>query len=141
MASSGLSRRRVGNASNMDGDDGPSPASSAPPTPTPGSSERQRQSGGTAFEGSGKVAFDARDMDLANEALEGGKMPRLTIMEEVLLLGLKDRAVRIHSSRVPILDSAYTSHLLNTSFYSRHDPCFPQQWAAHFHPCSTAAHA
>lgn len=94
MATSGLSRRRVGGASSLDGEDdgGVSPTPTAPATPT--GTERRKQAGGTAFEGGDKVAFDARDMDLADEAREGGKMPRLTIMEEVLLLGLKDRAVR-----------------------------------------------
>jgi hypothetical protein len=93
MASSGLSRRRVGGTSSMDGDDdGTSPAPTTPPTPT--GTERRKQAGGNAFEGGDRVAFDARDMDLSDEAREGGKMPRLTIMEEVLLIGLKDRAVR-----------------------------------------------
>jgi len=31
---------------------------------------------------------------MAEEDAKGGKMPRLTIMEEVLLLGLKDKQVR-----------------------------------------------
>jgi len=31
---------------------------------------------------------------MAEEDGKGGKMPRLTIMEEVLLLGLKDKQVR-----------------------------------------------
>ncbi|KAH7912750.1 Golgi phosphoprotein 3-domain-containing protein [Hygrophoropsis aurantiaca] len=47
---------------------------------------------GSAFEGGNKVAFDPRDLDRDNEeSRNGGKMPRLTIMEEVLLLGLKDK--------------------------------------------------
>jgi Golgi phosphoprotein 3 len=33
------------------------------------------------------------DLDGGDEARLGGKMPRLTIMEEVLLLGLKDKQV------------------------------------------------
>ncbi|KAL5498852.1 hypothetical protein ACEPAH_1370 [Sanghuangporus vaninii] len=48
---------------------------------------------GTAFEGGSKVAFDPRDLELedADVRTSGGKMPRLTIMEEVLLLGIKDK--------------------------------------------------
>lgn len=50
---------------------------------------------GSAFEGGeGKIAFDPRD--LVNEEEEeqrGGKQPKLTLMEEVLLLGLKDKQV------------------------------------------------
>lgn len=42
------------------------------------------------MEGRGKVAFDKRDF----ENKEVGSDPKLTIMEEVLLLGLKDKAVR-----------------------------------------------
>lgn len=43
-----------------------------------------------AIEGRGKVAYDPRDFQDGGEAQS---MPRLTIMEEVLLLGLKDKAV------------------------------------------------
>jgi hypothetical protein len=53
------------------------------------------QHAGSAFEGGSKVAFDPRDLaqDAGEEARIGGKMPRLTIMEEVLLLGIKDKQV------------------------------------------------
>ena len=51
--------------------------------------------GGSAFEGGNRVAFDPRDLedDGAEEKRVGGKVPRLTIMEEVLLLGIKDKQV------------------------------------------------
>lgn len=54
---------------------------------------------GSAFEGGSKIAFDPRDLqqDAGEEARIGGKMPRLTIMEEVLLLGIKDKQVRFLS--------------------------------------------
>jgi hypothetical protein len=39
----------------------------------------------------GRVAYDPRDFQ---DDAESNKMPRLTLMEEVLLLGLKDKAVR-----------------------------------------------
>jgi hypothetical protein len=42
------------------------------------------------MEGRGKVAYDPRDFDNSNEERSA---PKLTIMEEVLLLGLKDKAV------------------------------------------------
>lgn len=38
-----------------------------------------------------KIAFDPRDM---SESAERSKQPKLTMMEEVLLLGLKDKQVR-----------------------------------------------
>ena len=57
------------------------------------------QHAGSAFEGGSKVAFDPRDLaqDAGEEARIGGKMPRLTIMEEVLLLGIKDKQVQFPS--------------------------------------------
>jgi len=53
------------------------------------------QHAGSAFERGNKIAFDPRDLQegASEEARIGGKMPRLTIMEEVLLLGLKDKQV------------------------------------------------
>ncbi|KAI4524781.1 GPP34-domain-containing protein [Schizophyllum commune Loenen D] len=92
MASAGgLSRRRVGgntSASNDVDDDhrrfsAPSPNGSAVTSPV---------HAGSAFAGGSKIAYDPRDLEDANEeAKAGGKMPRLTLMEEVLLLGLKDK--------------------------------------------------
>lgn len=51
---------------------------------------------GTAFEGGSKIAFDPRDLEAedADVRTSGGKVPRLTIMEEVLLLGIKDKQVQ-----------------------------------------------
>ncbi len=53
---------------------------------------------GSAFAGGSKIAYDPRDLINQGEedAKQGGKAPRLTIMEEVLLLGLKDKQVRLH---------------------------------------------
>ena len=42
-----------------------------------------------------KIAFDPRDI---SESTERSKQPKLTLMEEVLLLGLKDKQVRTVSS-------------------------------------------
>lgn len=44
-----------------------------------------------------KIAFDPRDI---SESTERSKQPKLTLMEEVLLLGLKDKQVRSVSSVV-----------------------------------------
>ena len=92
---SGLSRRRVGGGGGgtVAGDseqtnDGPSNLSSpAPSSPVNGSASY----GGTAFAGGNKVAFDPRDLE--EQEQDGGKMPLLTLLDEVLLLGLKDKAV------------------------------------------------
>jgi len=42
------------------------------------------------MEGGSKVAYDPRDIG-NDDNTEGGKVPKLTILEEVLLLGLKDK--------------------------------------------------
>jgi hypothetical protein len=103
----GLSRRRVpgggSSATSVDDDSGPTPRGSwsspntinnsgngtSSPTAIPSS-----QHAGSAFEGGSKIAFDPRDLERDNEdQRQGGRAPRLTIMEEVLLLGLKDKQV------------------------------------------------
>ncbi|KAG1772918.1 Golgi phosphoprotein 3-domain-containing protein [Suillus placidus] len=86
----GLSRRRVAGASSSSAsDDAPSPSW----TPNgPSSNGTVVTHAGSAFEGGSKVACDPRDLDQVEEdSRYGGRMPRLTIMEEVLLLGLKDK--------------------------------------------------
>jgi len=95
----GLSRRRVpagGSSSTLKGADdegsqtSPSVTSNggsgtSSPTPIPSHA-------GSAFEGGSKVAFDPRDIERDNEdQKQGGRIPRLTLVEEVLLLGLKDK--------------------------------------------------
>ena len=105
--SGGLSRRRVGGngggttSSYNDDDDtklgtingggSGGSRSTTPPPPLP----PHHAHAGSAFEGGNKIAFDPRDLqeDASEEARTGGKMPRLTIMEEVLLLGIKDKQV------------------------------------------------
>ena len=97
----GLSRRRV--QANVSSDSPSSstqldPSSSSLGLPSPGSSSDLNGFGhghaGTAMEGGNKIAFDPRDLGNDNST-EGGKVPRLTILEEVLLLGLKDKQVCI----------------------------------------------
>lgn len=43
--------------------------------------------------------FDPKDFENGSMGEESGKMPRLTIMEEVLLLGLKDKQVGLKDVR------------------------------------------
>ncbi|KAL1961220.1 hypothetical protein VTO42DRAFT_3166 [Malbranchea cinnamomea] len=88
MAStSGLTRRRGGRGAtdNGDGARGPSPSSHVN-----GSSFDSRipETSYTASENGHKIAFDPRDI---SENEERNKQPKLTLMEEVLLLGLKDK--------------------------------------------------
>ncbi|KAG0697435.1 Golgi phosphoprotein 3-domain-containing protein [Suillus ampliporus] len=86
----GLSRRRVAGASSSStSDDAPSPGWT-PNGPSPNGTVATHA--GSAFEGGSKIAYDPRDLDQVQEdSRYGGRMPRLTIMEEVLLLGLKDK--------------------------------------------------
>ena len=113
MASEGLSRRRVANASSSnttDDDDHRQPSSSHSST-TPASAHHPHSHGGSAFEGGSKVAYDPRDLEANDEEEKiGGIIPRLTIMEEVLLLGLKDRQV---SADPPLLSVVRSRPLLS----------------------------
>lgn len=91
--SSGLTRRRgAGGGGGGDGEDGGTESSRvASPVPKPGGSrdtapETSYESG----ENGHKIAFDPRDI---SESAERSKQPKLTLMEEVLLLGLKDKQV------------------------------------------------
>jgi hypothetical protein len=102
MASTGLSRRRVpGNASSSEAsDNGNSHTKSNghSTSPTTGTSHA-----GSAFEGGSKIAFDPRDLEQENEdERHGGKVPRLTLLEEVLLLGIKDKQVCASNSSLLI---------------------------------------
>ena len=98
MSSAGLSRRRVTNASSSLRDDEQTPPSrngslrkNSPPI-----NHSVPTHAGSAFEGGSRIAFDPRDItqDASEEAKVGGKTPKLTIMEEVLLIGIKDKQVR-----------------------------------------------
>ncbi|KIJ63006.1 hypothetical protein HYDPIDRAFT_113505 [Hydnomerulius pinastri MD-312] len=87
----GLSRRRVAasSSSSVTADDTPSASWHSNGSPSNGPITSHA---GSAFEGGNKIAFDPRDLEQDKEdSRQGGRMPRLTIMEEVLLLGLKDK--------------------------------------------------
>lgn len=102
----GLSRRRVPNASGSSANDADSDNwGGSPTTPTSNggglsthSSIHSLSHAGSAFEGGSKIAYDPRDLENADEdQRQGGRAPKLTIMEEVLLLGLKDKQVSCSS--------------------------------------------
>ena len=94
-SSSGLTRRRgAGNAIAADDNNA---EGSTPGTPTPRggpSTDRAPETGYTGGENGHKIAFDPRDI---SESAERSKQPKLTLMEEVLLMGLKDKQVREYS--------------------------------------------
>jgi len=87
MATSGLSRRRVGTSTPTT--EGLATSQSTASLSNGGSPiNGGSYGGGTALEGGGKVAYDPRDLETEGE---GKSMPRLTILEDVLLLGIKDK--------------------------------------------------
>lgn len=93
-SASGLTRRRGGN-SGVSGEDSEAGGrvSSPAPKPGPSSDSRAPETSYTGGENGHKIAFDPRDI---SESEERSKQPKLTLMEEVLLLGLKDKQVRIN---------------------------------------------
>ena len=85
---SGLTRRRGGGAATNGGEDEASRVSS----PVPKRNDDRAPE--TSYENSAnghKIAFDPRDI---SESAERNKQPKLTLMEEVILMGLKDKQVR-----------------------------------------------
>ncbi|RDX41045.1 GPP34-domain-containing protein [Polyporus arcularius HHB13444] len=99
-STAGLSRRRVPASASSTGDDDVDNAWGLNGTASSNGGSASRPDpphspalhAGSAFEGGRKIAYDPRDLEREDEdARMGGKPPRLTIMEEVLLLGLKDK--------------------------------------------------
>lgn len=101
MSSSGLTRRRGAGgagtpvANDAEGSNAASRANSSYNVKDNGP-ETSYENG----ENGHKIAFDPRDM---SESAERSKQPKLTMMEEILLLGLKDKQVRTtrHKARSP----------------------------------------
>jgi Golgi phosphoprotein 3 len=86
-SSSGLTRRRGGGGGAGNGEDETSRVSSPAPKRTDGAPETSYESS----ENGHKIAFDPRDI---SESAERSKQPKLTLMEEIILMGLKDKQVR-----------------------------------------------
>lgn len=97
MASTGgLTRRRGGGTSTGEDENGVSRGAS--PAPKSGLSHENRapETSYTGGENGHKIAFDPQDI---SESEERNKQPKLTLMEEVLLMGLKDKQVRHWSAQ------------------------------------------
>jgi Golgi phosphoprotein 3 len=84
--SSGLTRRRGAAGGGVGGDNEDTDTPKAGSSRDTGGPETSYESG----ENGHKIAFDPRDI---SESAERNKQPKLTLMEEVLLLGLKDKQV------------------------------------------------
>ena len=86
-AQSGLTRRRgAPSTANNDTED------NRVTSPTPKTESRSLETSYESSSNGHKIAFDPRDI---SESAERVKQPKLTLMEEVLLLGLKDKQVRL----------------------------------------------
>lgn len=89
MASAGGLTRRRGGGGGAEDEDTSRVASPAPKN-TSSNESRAPETSYTGGENGHKIAFDPRDI---NESAERSKQPKLTLMEEVLLMGLKDKQV------------------------------------------------
>lgn len=95
MASQGgLTRRRGAGGGGAANGDEESSSRVTSPNPRSGNSylDRTPETGYEDGENGHKIAFDPRDI---SESAERSKQPKLTLMEEILLLGLKDKQVCI----------------------------------------------
>lgn len=96
--SSGLTRRRGGGggggSGGGDNEDGEASRVSSPAPKAGSSRDSAPETSYESGENGHKIAFDPRDI---SESAERSKQPKLTLMEEVLLLGLKDKQVRRHN--------------------------------------------
>ena len=89
-ASGGLTRRRGAPTGTDNAEDDTSRVSSPVPKSGAGAESRGPETSYSSGENGHKIAFDPRDI---SESEERNKQPKLTLMEEVLLLGLKDKQV------------------------------------------------
>ncbi|MCJ1399298.1 Vacuolar protein sorting-associated protein 74 [Xylographa trunciseda] len=106
MASTGgLTRRRGGGGASA-GEDSDVSNRVDPPAPRAGpSNDRASETSYTGGENGHKIAFDPQDI---SESEERNKQPKLTLMEEVLLMGLKDKQVGRKRLSSPIEDGAHS---------------------------------
>lgn len=87
MSQGGLTRRRGAGIAQENNDD-QSSSRVASPAPKDNAFDRTPETGREIGENGHIVAYDPRDM---SESAERSKQPKLTLMEEILLLGLKDK--------------------------------------------------
>lgn len=112
----GLTRRRAGaGGSPITSQSDQIPSSSNHNTSSSSGNGNKNVPTPSASSTGGRVAYDPRDFQ---DDAESNKMPRLTLMEEVLLLGLKDKAVR---QQQPVSQSPPISHMF-TPLYNPHSP-------------------
>jgi Golgi phosphoprotein 3 len=86
--SSGLTRRRGAGAASSSTDPTVDPERVSSPLPKRADDPRNPDTAYESNENGHKIAFDPRDLQ---SSAERQKQPKLTLMEEVLLMGLKDK--------------------------------------------------
>jgi Golgi phosphoprotein 3 len=94
-----LTRRRGGAAGGANGDDNEGSRVNSPIPRRP--EDRAPETSYENSENGHKIAYDPRDI---SESEERNKQPKLTLMEEVLLMGLKDKQVRVQAWNVHKLE-------------------------------------
>ena len=87
MASAGGLTRRRGGGGGATGED---EDTNRVASPAPKHTSNGPETSYTGGENGHKIAFDPRDL---SESAERSKQPKLTLMEEILLIGLKDKQV------------------------------------------------
>jgi Golgi phosphoprotein 3 len=123
MASQGgLTRRRGagGGVTSPDADDESSSSRVTSPIPRQ-LPDRSPETAYESNENGHKIAYDPRDI---SENAERSKQPKLTLMEEILLLGLKDKQVtgKGHERvKTILMDAARAIYLSGTT--TSHMPC------------------
>jgi Golgi phosphoprotein 3 len=96
---SGLTRRRGGGAAANNGEEDGSRVSSPAPR------KLDDRAPETSYEDSAnghRIAFDPRDI---SESAERSKQPKLTLMEEIILMGLKDKQVGALATQEHVLSN------------------------------------
>lgn len=93
--SSGLTRRRGAGT----GTPNPTEGEGSSNVPARNNKDSGPETSYESGENGHKIAFDPRDI---SESAERSKQPKLTMMEEVLLLGLKDKQVCSISTYAPL---------------------------------------
>lgn len=95
-STSGLTRRRGAGGGALPTAEGEASNAASRPNSTTNVRDSAPETSYENGDNGHKIAFDPRDI---SESAERSKQPKLTMMEEVLLLGLKDKQARAHSPR------------------------------------------
>jgi hypothetical protein len=132
MASQGgLTRRRgAGGGGGGAGAEEDTSSRVASPTTKPNYTDRTPETAYESSENGHKIAYDPRDI---SENAERSKQPKLTLMEDVLLLGLKDKQVwqdQVHETRKTDRGRA-TCHFGTTTYHTPYEAASSSSW-----PCA-----